>query len=94
VAVRVLRERFTDADELRSQLGLSEQGDSQCSSAFDAYVGVPDGMSQYAYAYVEPVTSGDWAVGDRELECVAYAPENGVLNGSEMTITDSIKGTR
>jgi eukaryotic-like serine/threonine-protein kinase len=66
------------------QSELDDQGAGVCG-------GVPPEVSRYTFTYVEPVTSGNWADGDRDLECIAYQPEPGSQDGA-MTITHSVKG--
>lgn len=72
--------------------GLTAQSDAQCDSAFRDYVGVDPSNSVYSYIALEPVTSDNWAYGDRDLECVAYQAQPPTSQSQPM-ITGSIKGT-
>lgn len=70
----------------------AEQGQTECDAKFESYVGEPFGQSVYSYTDIEPVTSDNWAVGDRGLECVAFYPSERA--GGVMTIDYPIEGAQ
>lgn len=74
---------------------VEKQGQAECESQFQAYIGGPQTASAYVFTYVAPLGSDQWNYGQwdysRSLDCIAYLPTAGNPNGG--MVTGSIKGS-
>lgn len=57
------------------------EGDTQCGTEFETFVGVPYVESIYDFSYYVP-TESSWSRGDREILCVIFDPAGQKLTGS------------
>lgn len=57
------------------------EGDDQCGTEFDAFIGIPYVESIYDFSYYFP-TESSWERGDREILCVIFDPAGQKLTGS------------
>jgi serine/threonine protein kinase len=66
------------------------QATAVCDKAFTAYIGLPPSSSGYSFKVAYP-GSGDWATGDRSVQCVAYLPTTSDPGGAPLYV--SIRGS-
>jgi len=69
------------------QATIAPQARTECGKAFQAYDGIPPGVSVYSFNPYFPQNRADWNSGDRLLLCTAYVlasqyPTGEPLNGS------------
>jgi len=64
---------------------ISDQGWARCLTAFRAYDGIDNSISEFTIDYIAPYGTSDWASGDRQVVCMAYRPG--------IPVTYSIKGS-
>lgn len=57
------------------------EGDTQCGTEFETFVGIPYVESIYDFSYYVP-TESSWSRGDREILCVIFDPAGQKLTGS------------
>ena len=65
---------------------LADEAADTCRDAFEGYVGIPPGQSQYDFSWIVP-TEETWATGSRHGICLVIPGEGeiltGVIKGSE-----------
>ncbi|NQX11981.1 septum formation family protein [Microbacteriaceae bacterium VKM Ac-2855] len=58
-----------EADAYPEEQALWDQAETECTTAFETFVGLDYQSSQYDFSYYYP-TSGSWDEGDRTINCL------------------------
>jgi hypothetical protein len=72
------------------EIAISNAARTQCNSAFESYVGIPEWNSIYRSLPIAP-SAATWSAGERGLHCIAYYATPSQPAG--VTLHGSIKGT-
>ena len=59
---------------------LADEAADTCRDAFEGYVGIPPGQSQYDFSWIVP-TEETWATGSRHGICLVIPGEGGSFDG-------------
>ncbi|MWV51229.1 hypothetical protein GRS96_18320 [Rathayibacter sp. VKM Ac-2803] len=74
---------MAEADEYPGETATTDQAETECSAAFDGFVGLSYEESQYDFSYYYP-TQESWDGGDRTINCLITdpaGPNSGSLAG-------------
>ena len=79
---------------------MAVQTQRQCYNALNAYLGIDPNTDvsginlsgvNLEYKIVAPVTSADWVAGERNLECIAYEPDQASPD-DELVVDQPLRG--